>query len=93
MKVHYYGRLDNLESCYTYQEFETEGLSIFLQNGPMFGYEPATMIIKDPAMFIKKNDSYYRYVIEEFEVDIKEGVIKIDKNDLIGIIDNALMFI
>ena len=93
MKVHYYGRLDNLESCYTYQAFEEEGLSLFLQNGPMFGFEPATMIIKNPAMFIKKNDCYYRFVIEGFEVDIKDGKIDIDKNVLIDIFNSALILI
>ena len=82
MKVHYYGRLDNLESCYTYQAFEEEGLSLFLQK-----------IIKNPAMFIKKNDCYYRFVIEGFEVDIKDGKIDIDKNVLIDIFNSALILI
>lgn len=78
MNIHYYGRLDNLESCYTYQAFDVEGVTMLLQNAPRFGYEPATMFIKDPAMFIKNGDGYYRFVIEDYEVEVVRGVLMID---------------
>lgn len=80
MKIHFYGRLDNLESCYTYQAFDIEGVSMLIQNAPRFGYDPATMTIKDPAMFIKNNDGYYRFVIEDFEVQVVSGELKLDDN-------------
>lgn len=86
MKIHYYGMLDSLESCYTYQAFDIDGITMLLQNAPRFGYEPATMNIKNPAMFIKKADGYYRFVIEDFTVFVENGLIRIDKDTLFSII-------
>lgn len=79
MRLHYYGRLDSLESCYSFQEYEIDGMTLHLQNAPRFGYEPATMIIKNPAMFIKREDGYLRYVIEDFSLEVVDGVIKLDE--------------
>ncbi len=90
MKVHFYGKLDNLESCYTFQAFDIDGLTVFLQNAPRFGYEPATMTIKNPALFLKKKDGYYRYVIENFEINVVNGKIQIEKSELREILTEAL---
>ena len=90
MRVHFYGRLDNLESCYTFQAFDIEGVTMLLQNAPRFGYEPATMTIKNPAMFIKKEDGYYRFVIEDFEVEVKDGKINIEELELKDILKTTL---
>lgn len=79
MKIHYYGKLDSMESCYTFQTFNVEGLKIYIQNSPRFGYEPATLTIKDPAMFIERNGEYYRFVIEDFKVDVADGIIQISE--------------
>lgn len=78
MKLHYYGVLDSLESCYTFQAFEVEGMKVYIQNSPRFGYEPATMDIKNPAMFIEKDGEYYRFVIEDFKVAVADGIIVTD---------------
>ena len=86
MNIHYYGMLDGLESCYTYQAFNMEGIIMLLQNAPRFGYKPATMTIKNPAMFIKKEDGYYRFVIENFEIEVKNGKIRIEEDVLEDII-------
>ncbi len=86
MRLHYYGRLDNLESCYSFQEFEMGSVTLFLQNAPRFGYEPATMKIKNPAMFVKKEDGYHRYVIEDFSLDVVAGVIKMGEEILKDIV-------
>jgi hypothetical protein len=86
MRLHYYGRLDNMESCYSFQEFEMGSVTLFLQNAPRFGYEPATMMIKNPAMFVKKEDGYHRYVIEDFSLDVVDGVIKMDEDILKDIV-------
>ena len=88
MKIHFYGRLDSLESCYTYQAFDINGMSLFLQNSPRFGYEPASMTIKNPALFVKKADGYYRFVIEDFQVDVHEGQLDITSKELQEIVDN-----
>lgn len=87
MRVHFYGRLDNLESCYTFQTFDIDGVTMLLQNAPRFGYEPATLTIKNPAMFIKKEDGCYRFVIEDFEVEVKDGKIQIKEEDMKDIIE------
>lgn len=93
MKIHFYGKLDSLESCYTYQAFDIEGVTLFLQNAPRFGFEPATMTIKNPAMFIKKEDGYYRFVIEDFEVEIKDGSILIKELELKKILGSTIPLI
>lgn len=93
MRVHFYGRLDNLESCYTFQTFDIDGITMLLQNAPRFGYEPATLTIKDPAMFIKNEDGCYRFVIEEYDVEVKDGTILIDDVRLKEILKNALHFL
>ena len=90
MKLHYYGRLDTLESCFTYQTFEVEGVTLLLQNAPRFGYEPATMTIKNPALFVKKDDGYYRFVIEDFKVEVKDGVLTIEDEQLKEIAKEAI---
>lgn len=90
MKIHYYGMLDSLESCYTYQAFDIEGITMLLQNAPRFGYEPATMTIKNPAMFIKKEEGYYRFVIEDFKVEVVNGVLLISEDKVKEIIKEAI---
>lgn len=90
MKIHFYGRLDSLESCYTYQAFDIEGVTLLLQNAPRFGYEPASMTIKNPAMFIKKEEGYHRFVIEDFEIEVKDGKIQMEEGDLKDILKKAL---
>lgn len=78
MILHYYGLLDKIESCFTFQSFEVEEGKVYIQNSSRFGYEPATMSIKNPAMFIKKHGKFYRFVIEGFSVTVLDGVIPID---------------
>lgn len=89
MKVHFYGKLDNLESCFTFQTFNIDGVTILLQNAPRFGYRPASLIIKNPAMFIKKDDGYYRFVVEDFKVEVLNGTLMIDEETINKIIENA----
>lgn len=93
MRIHYYGRLDNLESCFTYQTFDIEGVSLLIQNSPRFGYEPATMIIRNPAMFIKNENGYFRFVIEDFEVEVVKGIVLIEDSTKIQILKEAFSYI
>lgn len=93
MNVHFYGKLDNLESCYTFQAFDIDGVTILLQNAPRFGYKPASMIITNPAMFIKKTDGYYRFVIEDFMVEVVNGALMINESTIHEIIDKAIKLI
>ena len=85
MKIHYYGMLDSLESCYTFQEFEVNGVKMYIQNSPRFGYEPATMTIQNPALFIFDGSTYHRYVLEDYEVEVKDGNIHISEDEVLGI--------
>lgn len=82
MTLHYYGKLDTLESCYTFQKFELDGKSLYIQNSPRFGYEPATMSIKSPALFVEDKTGFHRYVIEEFEIEVVDGVLNLGDDDL-----------
>lgn len=93
MKLHYYGVLDSLESCYTFQTFDVEGVRVFIQNSPRFGYEPATMEIKNPAMFIEKDGEYYRFVIEDFKIKVVDGVIDIEDTLVSEMVEKASQFI
>ena len=90
MKLHYYGVLDSLESCYTFQTFDINDIKVHIQNSPRFGYEPATMSIKDPAMFIEKDGDFYRFVIENFIVTIEDGKIRIDDTIVQNILNEAV---
>ncbi len=89
MKIHYYGKLDSMESCYTYQAFDIDGTTLLLQNAPRFGYEPASMTIKNPALFIKQSGSYYRFVIEDLEVEVKDGILSIGETKVREIFNAA----
>ena len=93
MKLHYYGVLDSLESCYTFQTFDVEGVRVYIQNSPRFGYEPATMEIKNPAMFIEKGGEYYRFVIEDFKIKVVDGVIDIEDTLVSEMVEKASQFI
>ncbi len=77
MNLHYYGKLDKLESCYTFQKIETKGRRLYIQNSPRFGYEPATMTINNPALFVEDGAGFHRFVIEDFKVDVKDGKLQI----------------
>ena len=90
MRVHFYGRLDDMESCFTFQVFDMDDVMLFLQNAPRFGYEPATMTIKNPALFIEKGNDYFRYVIEDFELKVVNGQIDIKDDLLKEICEQAL---
>ena len=91
MRLHYYGKLDNLESCYNFQPHDLGGVILYLQNAPRFGYAPATMTIKNPALFIKKNDGFYRFVIEDFELNVNNGKLEIDKESLLNIVEASML--
>ena len=93
MKLHYYGVLDSLESCYTFQTFDVEGVRVYIQNSPRFGYEPATMEIKNPALFIEKDGEYYRFVIEDFKIKVVDGVIDIEDTLVSEMVEKASQFI
>lgn len=70
MKLHYYGILDNLESCFTFQEFMIDGIAIYLQKSPRFGFDAKNIVIKDPAMFIYSDKGFYRFVLEDVEINV-----------------------
>lgn len=70
MKLHYYGILDNLESCFTFQEFVVDGIAVYLQKSPRFGFDAKNIAIKDPAMFIYSEKGYYRFVLEDIEINV-----------------------
>ena len=93
MRVHFYGRLDGIESCYTFQVFDMNGIELYLQNAPRFGYEPATMTIKNPALFIKRENDYFRFVIEDYGLQVVNGQVDIDENLLKDISEQALRLI
>ena len=93
MKIHYYGKLDSLESCYTFQTFDINDVKVHIQNSTRFGYEPATLSIKNPAMFIEKNGEFFRFVIEDFVANIKVGKIIIDKDTMLRMLNEAILLI
>lgn len=93
MNLHYYGMLDNPESCFTFQAFEMEGAIVYIQNSPRFGYEPATMNIANPALFIEKDSVFYRFVIENFKITVINGKIMLDGSTIIEIMEGASIFI
>ncbi len=63
---------------------------MLMPNAPRFGNEPATITIKNPAMFIKKEDGCHRFVIEDFEVEVKKGEFLIEEAELKDIIQRQL---
>jgi len=86
MKLHYYGMLDSLESCYTFQEFEMDGMKLYIQNSSRFGYEPATMTINNPALFVKTKAGYLRYGIEDFSIAVSNGMVEVNDEIILEII-------
>lgn len=70
MKLHYYGLLDSLESSFTFQEFVVDGVSVFLQKSPRFGFDARNIVIKDPAMFVHSDKGYYRFVLEDEIIEV-----------------------
>ena len=86
MNIHYYGILNSLESCYTFQEYEVEDLRIYIQNSTRFGYEPATITIKNPALFVFDGISYHRYVLEDFKIEVINGYLNLNNQDVQTII-------
>lgn len=93
MKIHYYGKLDSLESCYTFQTFDINDVKVHVQNSTRFGYEPATLSIKNPAMFIEKDGEFFRFVIEDFIANVKDGKITIDNDNVQRILNAAILLI
>ena len=93
MKIHYYGKLDSMESCYTFQTFDINDVKVHIQNSTRFGYEPATLSIKNPAMFIEKNGEFFRFVVEDFITNIKDGKIMIENDTVQRILNGAVLFI
>ena len=90
MKLHYYGQLDSLESCYTFQKFEMDGTTLYLQNSTRFGFEPSSMAISNPALFVKKDEEFYRFVIEDYTLNIVDGEIAIGQAELMKIREMAI---
>lgn len=70
MKLHYYGLLDSFESSFTFQEFVVDGIFIYLQKSPRFGFDARNIIIKDPAVFIHSDKGYYRFVLEDVSIEV-----------------------
>ena len=93
MKIHYYGKLDSMESCYTFQTFDINDVIVHIQNSSRFGYEPATMSIRNPAMFIEKNGEFFRFVIEDFIANVKKGKIMIEGDTVRRILNEAILLI
>jgi hypothetical protein len=83
MKLHYYGLLDNLESCFTFQGFVVDGVTVYLQKSPRFGFDARNIVIKDPAMFIHSDKGYYRYVLEDVIIEVDaEGNVMVSESFL-----------
>lgn len=93
MKIHYYGKLDSLESCYTFQTFDINDVKVHIQNSTRFGYDPATLSIKNPAMFIEKNGEFFRFVIEDFIANVKDGIIMIENDTVQKMLNEAVLLI
>lgn len=94
-KLHFYGKLYSLESCYPFQEFEIDGKRLYLQCSGRFGVKTANYTIENPAMYLQTSDGYYRFNVEnltvvtdengdvEINADLRESLVK----DAIGIIE------
>lgn len=93
MKIHYYGKLDSMESCYTFQTFEIKEVKVHIQNSTRFGYDSATLSIKNPAMFIEKNGEFFRFVIEDFIANVKDGKIMIENDTVQRMLNEAVLLI
>ena len=90
MKLHYYGILDNLESCFTFQEFVVDGVSIYLQKSPRFGFDAKNIVIKDPAMFVHSDKGYYRFVLEDEKIEVNaNGDVVVSESFLKNCIEMA----
>lgn len=85
MKVHYYGKLDSLESCYTFQEYKIDELSVYIQKSGRFGYEPTTITIDNPALFIYDGSSYERYVLEDYKIEVINGMPNLQYEEILAI--------
>ena len=90
MKLHYYGLLDSLESSFTFQEFVVDGVSIYLQKSPRFGFDARNIIIKDPAVFIHSDKGYYRFVLENEKIEVNaDGDVVVSESFLKNCIEMA----
>lgn len=90
MKLHYYGLLDSLESSFTFQEFVVDGVSIYLQKSPRFGFDARNIIIKDPAVFIHSDKGYYRFVLEDVSIEVdSDGNVLASEAILKGCVEKA----
>jgi hypothetical protein len=90
MKLHYYGLLDSLESSFTFQEFVVDGVSIYLQKSPRFGFDARNIIIKDPAVFIHSDKGYYRFVLEDKKIEVNaDGDVVVSESFLKNCIEMA----
>lgn len=74
MTLHYYGILDSLESCYTFQRIDMNGYVAFIQNSTRFGYEKKNICIQNPALFVLHKNRYYRFDIEGISINVSNGV-------------------
>ena len=90
MKIHYYGLLDSLESSYTFQEFVVDGIAVYLQKSPRFGFDARNIVINDPAMFIHSDKGYYRFVLEDEQLEVNtDGNLVVSESFLMNCITMA----
>lgn len=90
MKLHYYGLLNSLESSFTFQEFVVDGVSIYLQKSPRFGFDAKNIVIKDPAMFVHSDKGYYRFVLENEKIEVNaNGDVVVSESFLKNCIEMA----
>lgn len=90
MKLHYYGLLNSLESSFTFQEFVVDGVSIYLQKSPRFGFDAKNIVIKDPAMFVHSDKGYYRFVLEDEKIEVNvNGDVVVSESFLKNCIEMA----
>lgn len=89
-KIHYYGRLDSLDSCYAYERNDIEGDDAYIQCSTRFGGVTPCLKIESPTLFLHNDGSYYYFVIENFSIETdKDGKLTIDENILKDIIEQA----
>ena len=88
-KIHYYGRLDSLDSCYAYESRFLNGWEVYFQCSTRFGGITPNLRIDSPTLFLH-NDAYYYFVIEHFSIETdRNGKLIIDENCLKDIVEQA----
>ena len=89
-RIHYYGQLDSLDSCYAYESRFINEWEVYLQCSTRFGGVTPCLKIESPTLFLQNVDAYYYFVIEHFSIETdKDGKLTIDEYILKDIVDQA----